>query len=132
MPIWTLSQLEQAIRSAWSLDTCDPSPQARSEWRPDNPARGQCGVTALVLHDLLGGELLIAPVTAADQPAGWHYWNRLAGSTEVDLTRDQFGPGEQVGDPKVVTRPAGPPRRGAAQYALLRDRVLATLGSPTS
>jgi hypothetical protein len=86
-------------------------------------------VTALVLKDLLGGELLLARVTVSGQPVGWHYWNRPAGGVEVDLTGDQFGPHEQLGQPRIVTRPHGPPRRGADQYALLHDRVLTTLTS---
>lgn len=127
---WTLGQLEQAVRSGWALDTCFPSPEALAEWSPDNPARGQCGPTALVLQDLLGGELLLAAVTAGGQPAGWHYWNRLAGGVEVDLTRAQFAAHETVGTPRVVTRPRGPPRRAAEQYARLRDRVFTALNAP--
>jgi hypothetical protein len=127
MRTWTLRQLEDAVRSAWALDTCFPSPEALAEWSPANPARGQCGVTALVLHDLLGGDLLLAAVTVDGRRTGWHYWNRLAGGTEVDLTREQFGPHETVGEPTVVTRPDGPPRRAADQYERLRARVHAAL-----
>src|SRR6185503_10519308 len=97
MRTWTLEQVEVAVRSGWALDTCFPSPQALAQWSPDNPARGQCGPTALVLQDLLGGELLLAAVTADGRPTGWHYWNRLTGGVEVDLTREgRAAPG---GDP---------------------------------
>jgi hypothetical protein len=82
-----------------------------------------------MLQDLLGGELLLARATVSGQPVGWHHWCRLAGGVEVDLTGDQFGPHEQLGQPRIVTRPDGPPRRGADQYALLRDHVLTTLTS---
>lgn len=47
--------LEAAIRAAWALDTCDPVDG--DDWSPANPSRGQCGSTALVVHDLLGGDL---------------------------------------------------------------------------
>ena len=49
---------------SWSLQTCDPTDAP--VWTPDEPSRGQCAVTALVVHDLLGGQLLEAEVHHAD------------------------------------------------------------------
>jgi hypothetical protein len=73
----SLVDIERVIRSGWSEQTCDPV--ALAEWSTDNPARGQCAVTALVVQDLLGGELLLAEVRNADgSRQGLHYWNRLA------------------------------------------------------
>ncbi len=126
----TLDGLEAAIRAAWSLDTCDPSDAA--EWTPANPARGQCAVTALVVHDLLGGQLLEAEVHHADGSArGFHYWNRLAG-LDVDLTSDQFTDREVVGEPHLVERLASAPWLAHDQYLILRDRVRAALGLPAA
>ena len=48
---------------------------------------------------------------------------RLPDGTEVDLTREQFGPDEHVQAPRVVVRPPGGPTRCAEQYARLRERV---------
>jgi hypothetical protein len=122
----TLREIETAMRDAWSAETCDPVDQP---WSPHNPARGQCGVTALVLHDLLGGELLSAEVRYADgSRQGMHLWNRLPGGFDVDLTRDQFGDHEKVGLPQVLERPDGPPVRCAEQYELLKSRVYDALG----
>src|SRR6202035_150702 len=68
--------LEAAIRAAWALDTCDPVDAV--DWSAARPSRGQCGSTALVIHDLLGGELLIAEVVRSDgSRQGVHYWNLL-------------------------------------------------------
>src|ERR1022692_1406729 len=50
-----LSDIERAVRRSWGADTCPPEDRLR--WTPDNPARGQCGVTAMVVNDLMGGEL---------------------------------------------------------------------------
>ena len=81
----TLAGLESAIRASWSLQTCDPTDAPF--WPSGDPSRGQCAVTALVVHDLLGGELLEAEVDHADgSRQGFHYWNRFAG-VDVDLTR---------------------------------------------
>ncbi|MET4385326.1 hypothetical protein ABIB73_001061 [Bradyrhizobium sp. F1.4.3] len=50
----------------------------------DNPAAGQCNVTALLIHDLFGGELLKTPL-----PAGEHFYNRIGGR-RYDFTANQF------------------------------------------
>lgn len=125
----TLELLADVIRSHWSVDTCDPAD--RGQWTPENSARGQCGVTALVINDYFGGVLLLAPVTTtAGESAGWHYWNRLSDGTEVDLTLEQFGPDEHVGQAEVLERPAGPPRRCRVQYETLSARVRQSLHVP--
>jgi hypothetical protein len=127
MPLRSFAAIDRAVRAGWSHDTCDPVDLP--DWSPANPARGQCGVTALVLWELVGGDLLLAPVDRADgSRQGVHYWNRLAAGVEVDLTREQFTAGERVGEPAVVAVPPGPPSRLAAQHALLRRRVRESLG----
>ena len=122
----TLDEVTAAVRAAWCRETCDDSDLA--DRTPDNPARGQCGATALVLHDLLGGDLLLAEVLLPDgSRQGVHWWNRLPDGSEADLTREQFAPHEVVQPPRVVVRPPGPPRRNRGQYLRLRAAVLAAL-----
>jgi hypothetical protein len=95
-------------------------------WDEVNPSRGQCGVTALVVNDLLGGSILVAEVLWPDgSRQGAHLWNKLPDGSEVDLTLGQFVAGEVVQGARVLTRPPGPPRRCAEEYALLRERVFA-------
>ncbi|NUW33203.1 hypothetical protein HTZ77_17445 [Nonomuraea sp. SMC257] len=117
--------LRPLLRAAWGPDTCDPA--GREQWRPDNPARGQCGTTALVVQDLLGGDLILAEVQVDGAKVGNHYWNRLPDGTEVDLASDQFHPGEVVVGGRVQQRPPGPPRRCREEYERLRQRVLSAL-----
>jgi hypothetical protein len=121
---WTLSDIELAVRAAWSEDTCDPVDL--NDWHAGNPSRGQCGVTALVLNDLLGGELVLGEVHVDGRRIGFHYWNRFGG-VEVDLTRAQFRPDETVTGGRVVERSPGAPRRCREQYEALRRKVLARL-----
>jgi len=125
----SLREIERAVRAAWGVDICeDPADVPR--WSPANPARGQCGPTALVLNDLLGGDLCVAEVHRPDgSRQGFHWWNRLAG-VDVDLTLEQFDDDERVQEARVVARPPGPLRRGEAHYLLLRGRVLAALDGP--
>lgn len=83
-----LDELFDALRSSWNYDTC----ASESLWVPMVPAVGQCAVTALVVQDYLGGELLRTtnPSTMNGSSRISHYWNRLPGGREIDLTRGQF------------------------------------------
>jgi hypothetical protein len=110
----TLNELEQTIRQSWAADTSDDP----DEWSPSNPARGQCGVTALTLRDLLGGDILIADVFRHGNAVERHAWNRLASGLEIDLTREQFRNGETLGPPNVAE-----PFAGRNRYQLLASRV---------
>ncbi|SDT24727.1 YunG family protein [Actinoplanes derwentensis] len=121
-----LELLRPAIEAGWGVDTCDP--HDLPEWRADNPARGQCGVTALIVQDLLGGELIVGEVQVEAAKVGHHYWNRLPDGQDVDLTAGQFHPSEVVVGGQVQQRPPGPPRRCREQYELLRHRVLSVIG----
>jgi hypothetical protein len=127
MMIDSFSMLQDAMRNSWGPDTCDPVDLA--DWHPGNPARGQCGVTVLVVNDLLGGDLVMADVTNADGTRqGIHYWNRI-GLLDIDLTRNQFTSDEHIGTGTVLPRPKDAPTRCLEEYELLRTRVLAALGS---
>ena len=92
-----LDTLSDAIAASWSAETCDPSDL--EDWHEGNPSRGQCGVSALVINDYLGGDLLLARVSVDGVERSFHYWNRLPDGHEVDLTRAQFLPNESVGEP---------------------------------
>ena len=68
-------EFHRILRRCWSVET---SPQ----WLPENPARGQCAVTALVFCDHFGGEILKTLVENE-----WHFYNRVFGS--IPSTRDE-------------------------------------------
>jgi hypothetical protein len=121
----SLEVLQSAIRASWRLDTCDATDAAI--WAPTNPSLGHCAVTALVVHDFFGGELLEAEVFFQNgSRQGFHYWNRLA-SVEVDLTREQFKSHEVVQEPQVIDRLPEFPWRAEEQYLVFRERVHAAL-----
>lgn len=65
------------LRSSWSKLTS-------SKWIVEKPECGQCSVTALVLHDLFGGEILKTRVNGS-----LHFYNRINGEI-CDFTRTQF------------------------------------------
>ncbi|QLE70854.1 hypothetical protein FGW37_03885 [Streptomyces rectiverticillatus] len=124
MKPWLLTDIERAVRSSWGADTC--TPEYRSRWTPDNPARDQCGVTAMVLNDLLGGELIRGEVRVGGLQTDFHWWNRLGEGVEIDLTREQFSPEEVVTGGLVIPRPPEI-KRLREEYELLRERVLEKL-----
>jgi len=119
----TLAALEAAIRSAWDLQTSD-TPQ---RYDPANPERDQCGATALVVHDYLGGCLLESEVFLGDERTDYHYWNLLPSGLEIDLTRGQFRRGERIAAPAPMDRPTVLGEAAQARYDLLRTRVTAAL-----
>ncbi|MFF4245911.1 hypothetical protein ACFYY2_15740 [Streptomyces sp. NPDC001822] len=121
-----LTDIEAAVRAGWGADTT--TPEHRPRWSEANPARDQCGVTALVLHDLLGGELIRGEVGVDGERVDFHWWNRLGRGVEIDLTREQFEAHEIVSGGVVIERPAEIVRL-REEYELLRDRVLERLGA---
>ncbi|MGZ4449491.1 MAG: YunG family protein [Nocardioides sp.] len=123
----SVDELRAHFLTAWGADTCYPN--ASEEWTPDNPSRDQCGMTALVVQDVLGGDLVLAEVHVDGEKVGHHYWNRLPDGTDLDLTGDQFRPEEEVVGGSVVIRPPDAPRYHREQYELLRDRVLAAIAA---
>jgi hypothetical protein len=122
LPARTLSEIEAAIRGAWGLDTSDDP----DEWSETNPSRGQCAVTALLVRELLGGDILIANVIRDGRRVERHAWNRLASGITLDLTRDQFVAGESFTEPAaeepLITH------RTPERFETLKMRVLAALG----
>lgn len=74
------------VRRSWSKETsADPN------WRHWNPALGQCAVTALLVQDAYGGDLVRGLVGHSPEAVS-HYWNRLPDGQDVDLTVEQFTP----------------------------------------
>lgn len=79
-------------------------------WTPNNPALGQCAITALLVQDKFGGEILRAVIS---ERLGSHYWNRIDGQ-EVDYTRSQY-------PPEIVIPPGEPVERA---YILESERAI--------
>ncbi len=70
-------QVESVLRKSWSL-------KSARQWTSANPAAGQCNVTALLIYEFFGGELLKTRL-----PEGDHFYNRIGGH-RYDFTESQF------------------------------------------
>ncbi|WP_298356864.1 hypothetical protein [uncultured Litoreibacter sp.] len=69
--------VQDALMRAWSLESA-------GQWTAENPAAGQCNVTALLVSELFGGRILATPVQG-----GLHFYNSVRGET-IDFTASQF------------------------------------------
>lgn len=127
MTPWTLSAIEDALRTSWAADTCSPDDVARDSWTSDNPAWGHCDITALVVNDLFGGDLMVGEVYSGRERQGYHWWNRLPTGVEIDLTADQFRKGQRVTPGRVVRRPTSRPSNRFEEYQILLGRTLIKL-----
>ena len=78
-----LVRLDLALKRSWNKKTCYPP--IKKQWTKENPALGQCAVTALIVQDFFGGEILFCKHQN-------HFWNQMPDSdkTHIDLTRSQF------------------------------------------
>lgn len=126
----TLNQLSQALHESWAQDTCYEG----SDWTPDNPARGQCVVSSLIVQDYFGGDLVRYAVTGEGLDEK-HYGNLIEG-TVIDTTVQQYRQ-------PVVFKPLPIALKGFAstrekrladkdtkdRYDLLRARVASSLSN---
>jgi hypothetical protein len=127
--VTNLLDLDRALRASWAADTCSPDDLERGPWSPENPAWGHCDISALIVHDLFGGDLMVGEVDLDGTRQGHHWWNALPSGMHLDVTREQFRRGQRVTGARRVVRPPGPLPRRWAEYLLLRERVAGHLGA---
>lgn len=104
-----LSKLEKLLHISWTIETSSDS----ANWSQENPSWGQCAVTALIINDYMGGEIVWAEATLPDGKKISHYFN-LIENQEIDLTRKQF--------PERTQIPKGIPK--TKNYNTTREYVL--------
>ncbi len=115
-----LKFLTKVIQKAWGKDTCYP-PSAK-DWTQENPAFGQCAITALIVQDYYSGNLLYCE-------HNHHYWNELPNNKEVDLSESQFKHGVIVCKDEVRSREyvlnskAGKEANTPVRYRILKQRI---------
>lgn len=89
----TLAILTNALKVAWSKET-----SSDKNWSTNNPTVGQCAVTACLVEDYLGGEILHTTATLPDGTKISHYYNNL-NNADIDLTKQQFPEGTIFAEP---------------------------------
>lgn len=78
--------MEDYFADIWSGQTSSTP----DNWTGENPACGQCAITALAVQKYLGGEILECRISFrdSDTPVS-HYWNMI-GEEDIDVTYIQF------------------------------------------
>jgi hypothetical protein len=118
-----LDEFLECVQESWGVDTLFKR-NGTNDYRPDqvemfnqNPAMGQCDVTALVVQDYYGGQI----VRADDGRA--HWFNITEKGLVIDLTINQFadddrdyGPGELVDRERLLDM-------CGERYEILAERV---------
>lgn len=69
--------IESLLLQCWSSETS-------SLWSQNNPARGQCDVTAIVINEFFGGKIFKTFIEGQS-----HFYNRIDG-VNYDFTATQF------------------------------------------
>lgn len=105
---FTTDHLRTILESAWTAET-----STNPAWNRQNRPLGQCAVTACVVEDYFGGEIVNTKAELPDGTVDSHYYNVIDGK-DVDLTRDQF--------PEGTVIPVGQPKLG--EYASTREYIL--------
>lgn len=118
-----VARLKQQLRQAWCRESAAISCQLY--WTTGNPALGQCAVTALIVQDVLGGEIVCSSI---DDDSPDHYFNRLPDGRELDLTLEmfpagtRFPPGEAVDRSYILTSEPAKRAKMPERYAILKKR----------
>lgn len=77
------TQFIEALNASWGKDTAYR--KDAENWTPQNPALGQCAITALLFNELYGGKIY----SGVSDSGIVHYWNRKYG-IRFDFTKQQF------------------------------------------
>lgn len=102
-------RIYEALIRSWSIETS-------SKWTIENPAKGQCGVTALVVQDIYGGEIKKTKVREA-----WHFYNFIDGQ-RFDFKETQFNEKLNYMDAKS-NREEVFADTNAKQYSILKGKL---------
>jgi hypothetical protein len=114
-----LDDVLAALRQSWIRETS----AFPDRWTPGNPACGQCTVSALVIQDYAGGDLVRFLVVDAGMDMR-HTVNRLPGGMLLDATASQFASVPVYVPRAPETRAAALERQDmAVRYAILSERV---------
>lgn len=75
-------ELKELLKLSWSKETCIKT--LSDSWKNENPSLGQCAITALLVNDFFGGDIMRCMTST-----GSHYYN-IINNEIIDLTKEQF------------------------------------------
>jgi hypothetical protein len=104
--------LYRALARVWSGETSSPT----HAWSPANRAQNHCSVTALIVQDNFGGEILSTRTSG-----GTHFYNLIDGK-RWDLTVSQFAEPIPFDDTRS-SRETALADTSSDKYELLKSRL---------
>jgi hypothetical protein len=110
--------LHRLLQQAW----CRETSQDPRRWTPRLPEYAQCGATALVVQDVVGGALLFGRYVR-DGEFLTHCWNVFDGAVEIDLTRRQLVGARRLGFESITRDALLSNEPTAYRYAYLAARL---------
>lgn len=117
------SKFVEALHLSWGKDTAYR--KDAENWTPQNPALGQCAITALLFNEFYGGRIY----SGVSNDGTVHYWNRKFG-IKRDFTKQQFTKKMRFKKIKRWDREELLKTGNVAErYNLFRSRVLAIMKS---
>lgn len=121
----SIQQLMLALQAGWSEETSFTP----TEWMTENPARGQCLVSTLVIQDYLGGDIRRYNVDAGTFKEV-HYCNLLPSGAVFDSTATQYSKPVQLTMTPIKLKGYATARERymsdpdtQTKYELLKERV---------
>ena len=106
------------LRKAWCAATAHPSYQ--KDWTKDNPSYGQCCVTALVMQEIIGGDIYECTMGRRK-----HFYNMTPDHQMHDFTAELFPiPRDYCKNTKLRTRESLLRNKDVRErYKLLKARL---------
>ncbi|HDR7515291.1 hypothetical protein AB1I92_05585 [Bacillus mobilis] len=103
-------RIYEVLIKSWSIETS-------SKWTSENPAKGQCGVTALVVQDICGGKIKKTKVGEE-----WHFYNCID-RQRFDFTETQFNESLNYWDVESNQEEAFADTN-EKQYSILKEKIM--------
>lgn len=111
-----IQTINAALQKSWSAET-----SSADDWNSDNPSIGQCAVTACVVQDYFGGDIVNSIAKLPNGDIISHYLN-LIGGKYIDLTSQQFNEGVIFSNPMSKKKSFSSTREYCLSYVDTNDR----------
>lgn len=117
-----IEKVRKQLEYAWIRQTARDFMQ--DEWSPDKPAFGQDDVTALVVHKIFGGRIILTAFRHDGGEFLLRYFNELPDGYLVDMTHSQYGKKDAISDSGLPTIVSALKEICGSRYEMLMERVL--------
>lgn len=108
--------VDEALRKSWSEETSNSD-----DWSINNPSLGQCAITACIVQDYLGGDIVNSVAMLPSGKYISHYLNLIDGEY-IDITSKQFPAGTTFSEPMPKNKSFSSTRKYCLSYEDTNNR----------